>query len=470
MKSIASRIVVVATIAASAGVFADALHDWVSARIRAQRDGARGATEASADAEPSAAPVWRERSIIPFWKERLPGAPSLVPQFSPPASLAPLVRAVRQGVVNLATKNEGTSKSLGSGFLITSDGLVVTNHHVVERANSVVARLPDGQSLEATVVGRDKETDLALLRLAGAKDLTTVTLGDSDDLEVGDWVVAIGNPFGLDTSVTHGLISARERVIGVGPFDDFIQTNALINPGNSGGPLFDLKGHVIGVTTAIMSQGQGIGFAVPINLVKDLLPNLRDNGTPVRGWLGVTVTEVKDAAPSDAVVVDVYPDSPAAKAGLKPGDRLISINGKPVERYHQLLRRIAIQGPGVVVRIGALRNGKVISASALLSTRPSHGTMKSLLQGGRIESFGLVVSESEPAHGSGVRVDGVLPGSVADLGGFAVGDTIVEVNRVAISTVKQLQEAVANTPIGEPVLLKFIRGTISRSVALKRQS
>jgi serine protease Do len=448
---------------------ADDVSDWARARVRAQKEGlATTPSGMPPEVEVATPTVWRERTIIPFWKEKLPGGPSVAPSFTPPASLAPLVRAVRAGVVNISAKNEGTSKGLGSGFIITSDGLVVTNSHVIERAQSIVVRLADGRSLEAKVVGRDAEVDLALLRLTGAADLPVVTLGDSDELEVGDWVVAIGNPFGLDTSLTHGLISARERIIGVGPFDDFIQTNALINPGNSGGPLFDMKGHVVGVTTAIMNQGQGIGFAVPVNLVKELLPNLRDNGTPVRGWLGVTVSEVRDS--SESVIVDVYPESPAARAGLLAGDRLVAINGKPVERYQQLLRRIAIQGPGVVVKLGVVRNGKVINASALLSTRPAAGPTKAMMSGGRIDTLGLVLGELEPSEGQGVRVEAVVPGSVAELGGLSVGDVIAEINRVKVSSLRQLQEAVAQTPADEPVLLKFTRGEVSRYLALKRRS
>lgn len=453
-----------------ASAFADDVADWARAKLHAQKEGLTP-THAPGEEPPDPSPVvWRERTIIPFWKEKLPGGPSMVPSFTPPTSLAPLVRSVRAGVVNISAKTGPTSKGMGSGFVITSDGLVVTNNHVIERAESIVVRLADGKSLDAKVIGRDPETDLALLRLTGATELPVVTLGDSDELEVGDWVVAIGNPFGLDTSVTHGLISARERVIGVGPFDDFIQTNALINPGNSGGPLFDMKGHVIGVTTAIMNQGQGIGFAVPVNLVKELLPNLRDNGTPVRGWLGVTVSEVKDSTPGEAVIVDVSPESPAARAGLQPGDRLVSVNGKPVDRYQQLLRRIAIQGPGVVVKLGVVRNKKVINASALLSTRPSAGPTKTMLSGGRIDSLGLVLGELEPSEGQGVRVEAVAPSSVAELGGMAVGDVIVEVNRTKVTSLRQLQELVSLTPAAEPVLLKFTRGDASRYLALKRRT
>ncbi len=453
------------------GAHADDVSDWARAKVRAQREGLPPPKPVvKAESEPGGRPApWRERTIIPFWKERLPGAVSLVPGFTPPTSLAPLVKAVRSGVANLAAKNEGTSRSLGSGFVITGDGLLVTNNHVIERAQSIVARLADGRSLDARVVGRDPETDLALLRLEGAVDLATVTLGDSDDLEVGDWVVAIGNPFGLDTSVTHGLISARERVIGVGPFDDFIQTNALINPGNSGGPLFDMKGYVVGVTTAIMNQGQGIGFAVPINLVKDLLPNLRDDGAPTRGWLGITVNERAGADGPVSTVVEVYPDSPAAKAGLKAGDTLVSVNGRPVERYQQLLRRIAVQGPGVVVRLGVLRKGQPVTASALLSTRPGSEASRTLISGGRLDTLGLVVGELEPSQGQGVRVEAVVPGSTGELAGLLPGDLITEVNRTRVTSLRVTQQLVADTPAAEPVLLKFSRGSSSRYVAIKRR-
>jgi serine protease Do len=381
------------------------------------------------------------------------------------------VKAVRPGVVNISTRNEGTSRSLGSGFVINPEGLVVTNSHVVERAQQISVRLGDGRALEAVVVGRDPATDLALLRLRDATNLATVALGDSDQLEIGDWVVAIGNPFGLDMSVTHGLISARERVLGLGPFDDFIQTNALINPGNSGGPLFDMKGDVVGVTTAIVSQGQGIGFAVPINLVKDLLPNLLDNGRPERGWLGLNVQELTDGVAGAPVVVDVYEDSPAAKAGVRPGDHVLEVSGKPVQRYQQMLRRIALLAPGTQVKLELERDGKVLEVTAVLAQRPSRAALRAL-SSGQVDALGLFLRPLDPRAAvelglePGLRVEAIVPGAAAELGGLAVGDVVIEVNRQRTATLKDLEAAMAEFEPTEPVLLKVRRGQSVRYVAL----
>jgi len=227
------------------------------------------------------------------------------------------------------------------------------------------------------VVGHDSATDVALLKIRGpGKELPFTRLGDSDRLQVGDWVLAIGNPFGLDHSVSHGMISAKERIIGVGAFDDFIQTDALINPGNSGGPLFNMRGEVVGVNTAIVSQAQGIGFAVPINMVKDLLPNLLENGRLARGWLGLVVQEEGPAAgEKGAVVQSVFKASPAAHAGLAAGDRVTAVNGRPVEGYLRFMRRVAILAPGTVVRLTVQRGGggRPQELAVTLGERPAPG-------------------------------------------------------------------------------------------------
>jgi serine protease Do len=436
---------------------ADELETWVKVKIAAQR----GLPSTS-----TLAPTGN------LWRERAPNSPSVIPAFVPPTSLAPLVKVVRPGVVNISTKNEGASHSLGSGFVISPDGLVVTNNHVVERAEEIVVRLSDGRTFTASVVGRDPATDLALLRLPSAKGLPIVTFGDSDQLEIGDWVVAIGNPFGLDTSITHGLISARERVLGMGPFDDFIQTNALINPGNSGGPLFDMKGDVVGVTTAIVSQGQGIGFAVPINLVKDLLPNLLENGKPERGWLGLNVQEVADGVGHAPVVTDVFDQSPAATAGIRPGDHVVGVGGKPVQRYQQILRRVALLAPGTNVKIQLERDGKPLVVTATLGERPSSDAVKAM-NAGRVDALGLVFraldAKAAKALGlePGLRVEAVVPESSAELAGLAVGDVVVEVNREPTLTLKSLDAAMAEFEPNEPVLLKVRRGSVLRYVAVK---
>jgi serine protease Do len=422
---------------------------------------------------PARAPAEPLKPSGKLWRERPANFP--VPEFIAPTSLAPLVKAVRPGVVNVATTNQGASRSLGSGFLINPQGLVVTNSHVVERAQSIRVRLADGRELDATVIGRDASTDLALLRLTGegVGSLPTVFLGDSDQLEVGDWVVAIGNPFGLDTSVTHGLISARERVIGVGPFDDFIQTNALINPGNSGGPLFNMRGEVVGVTTAIVTQGQGIGFAVPINLVKDLLPNLLDNGRAERGWLGVNIQEVGDGSNKAAVVTDVYKNSPASRAGLQAGDRVVGVGGRAVESYLQLLRRIALLAPGTTVKLSLQRGKSAFEANVTLTGRPSGDVLATVAGGGKIDSLGVVLRELPAALArqqnleGGLWVEAVLPSSPAELSGLQVGDVLTEVNKKKVTALAQLGEALALGGAGQPVLVRYQRGEAARYVAIK---
>ncbi len=434
---------------------ADDLQEWVRARVGAQRDALAPAPTAGKGT------LWRERR-----------GTSGIPNFVPPTSLAPLVTAVRPAVVNIATDNEGASRSLGSGFVISADGLVVTNNHVVEKAQAITVRLSDGRELEAEVVGRDPETDLALLRLPRSGTLPTVTLGDSDALQVGDWVVAIGNPFGLDTSITHGLLTARERVIGMGPWDDFLQTNALINPGNSGGPLFDMHGDVVGVTTAVMSRAQGIGFAVPINLVKDLLPNLMENGRLVRGWVGMSAKEGPEGGPRGPVVTDVFRQGPAQEGGVRPGDRVASIDGRPVDQYQDLLRRIALKAPGTQVRLGLVRAGKPLEVKVTLAARPAEVAIKAMVGGGRIDAVGLTLRELDAAAlakagvDKALKVEAIVPGSPSELAGLAPGDLVLEVNRLAVGTLADLSAAWDAGRGAETVLVRYRRGDSTRYVSL----
>jgi len=258
------------------------------------------------------------------------------------------------------------STSLGSGFIIDPDGYIVTNNHVVSDAEEVTVRLYDDTNLKAEIVGRDEKTDLALLKVDARQPLPFVKWGDSDTIRIGDWVVAIGNPFGLGGSVTAGIVSARQREINAGPYDDFIQTDASINPGNSGGPLVDSRGALIGINTAIFSQtggSVGIGFAIPVNIAKDVLPQLRVSGKVVRGYLGVAVMPVspevqralKLPAARGALVAEVVPRSPAASAGLTQGDVITSLQDVKIQSPTELTRRVAGTPPGTPVRLQVAR-------------------------------------------------------------------------------------------------------------------
>ncbi len=435
-----------------------AFEDWARERARAFEQGDRATS-----------------SKTPLWRERNGSGPFLV-GFSAPSSLAPLIRAVSPGVLNVLTYSEPVEgiaagripTATGSGFLLGPEGYVVSNHHVVKDAQWIQVRLADGRLFDAELVGSDPDTDLALLRVVDGTDLPSVVLGDSDRLEVGDWVVAIGNPFGLDRSVSHGLISAKERVLGVGPLDDFIQTDALINPGNSGGPLFNMRGEVVGVNSAVISNAQGIGFAVPINMVKDLLPNLLDNGHVERGWLGMTVVE--EPGKHSAQVVDVYPGGPAAAAGLRSGDRVTTINGRPVDSYLQLLRKISLLAPGTLVRMGVQRGTAAREFTARVAERPSRPTPASSSSGsldsqGDLDRLGLSVSDldSESASRVGARspfgawVVQVVPNGPAARAGVRLGDVVVEAAGQRVASVESFRSALAERSAGSRLTLEVER-------------
>jgi serine protease Do len=318
-------------------------------------------------------------SASPFWRDE-PG------HASPPAALAiwvELARAVKPAVVNVSTTQRATPRrgpdeffrryfgepdpsprgrqSLGSGFVASADGYIVTNAHVVRGSTEIVVRLADHSEHRARLVGQDQRTDIALLKIE-ASGLPTLSFGDSDRLQVGEPVMAIGNPFGLEQSVTTGIVSAKERFIGAGPYDDFIQTDASINPGNSGGPLVDSRGALVGINTAIFSQtggSVGIGFAIPVSIAKDVLPHLRAGGKVVRGYLGVAVMPVSPQvqqrlglpAPRGALVAEVVPRSPAADAGIAEGDVITAFQDSTIQSPTDLTRKVARTPPGTPVRL-----------------------------------------------------------------------------------------------------------------------
>ncbi|MBZ4420157.1 trypsin-like peptidase domain-containing protein [Myxococcus sp. RHSTA-1-4] len=470
-------VLLVLALAPVAGADEGPLDSWLKARVR--EHAAWFASQTGGDGRSAAGPgLWRERT----------GDDPGIPGFVPPTSLAPLIRAVEAGVVNITTvapRDSGLSgmkKATGSGFVLTPDGLVLTNNHVVAGARQIAVRLSDGREFSAGVVGRDASTDVALLRLNGAEaeDLPALYLGNSDRLEVGDWVVAIGNPFGLDHSVAHGMISAKERVLGVGQFDDFIQTDALINPGNSGGPLFNMKGEVVGVNTAIISQGQGIGFAVPINLVKDLLPNLRENGKLERGWLGVVINDDGQGGERRAPLVkDVYKDSPAAAAGIRPGDRLVAVNGRAIGSYLQLLRKVALLAPGTEARLSLLRDGATMEVTVRLTVRPAPEAQQALgliQRTSTDQDVGLSLVDLTPEVAAplgeeawaGALVSGITPGSPAFQAGVRVGDVVTEVNRRRVKDAAGARAALAKGSAGASILLRVKRGDALQYVAIAR--
>jgi len=415
-----------------------------------------------------------------LWHER-PAGEEIAVGFTGPVSLAPLIRAVRASVVNISSvippdgPNAPPHRAVGSGFVINPDGILITNNHVVDRAEKIHVRLADGRDLEAVVVGRDPSTDVALLKLdTDDHHLPFAFLGDSDQLQVGDWVVAIGNPFGLDHSVSHGMISAKERALG-GELDDFIQTDALINQGNSGGPLFNMRGEVVGVNTSIIKQGQGIGFAVPINMVKDLIPNLNLYGRLERAWLGVTVAE-QSAGPDrkGALVTRVFPGSPAAAAGIALGDRVMAVNSRPVESYLEMLRRISLLPPGTEVSISLTRQGVSREVTVSLGAVPAPEAVESI-QGSQAGPLGLVVRDLTAANAqalgvpanAGVLVASVVPGTPADRAGLHPGDLILEINRAAIADTRGYREALSALGSADSVLLRYQRGEVIQYVAVR---
>lgn len=401
-------------------------------------------------------------------------------------SLAPIVKKVETSVVNVSTtqiikqnrplpfdffreffgespfvfEQPQQRQSLGSGVIISPDGYILTNNHVVKDATIIKIKLYGSkEEYDAKIIGQDPKIDLALLKIDAKKDLPYAEMGDSDALQVGDWVIAIGNPFGLSHTVTKGIVSAKGRVIGSGPYDDFIQTDAPINFGNSGGPLFNLKGEVVGINTAIISGGQGIGFAIPINMAKNLLPQLK-TGKIVRGYIGVRIKDVtKDLAESfgleqtDGVLVEeVVKNSPADKAGIKEGDIIIEIDGKKVDDALQLPKMIAMLKPGTTIIAKVIRDKKENEIKIVIGQQGETD-----IAGTIFERLGLRLSDTK----NGVLVEDVLPNTIAVKLGIKAGDYIVKINNMPIKSIEELSHVIKNLGQGAAcsLQLKTERGT-----------
>lgn len=429
-----------------------------------------------------------------------------------PFSFAEIVKETKNGVVNISTTriiernpfadffNDDIFKrffgdqfrdfygpkkfktsSLGSGFIVDArEGYIVTNNHVIEGAEEIIVKLSDKHEFNAKVIGTDPLTDLALLEIdPGDVKLKELPLGDSDSFEVGDWVVAIGNPFGLEWSVTAGIISAKGRVLGEGPYDNFMQTDASINPGNSGGPLVNLKGEVVGINTAIIPSGQGLGFAIPVNMLKDIYDQLKE-GKVVRGWLGVVVQPLDEKLAESfglkttegALIADVVENDPADMAGIKPGDIVIAINGKKIGSPRELTAMIGRLKPGEKVQLTIIREGKRKKVDVVLGERKAE-SVASKPTIGKGESPVVVESlssseESRLGIDHGVKVVDIDPNSNAYQAGLREGDVIVWINRKEVHKPEDFYQTYNSIKKGEVVALKIISRYGSRFLAFDK--
>ncbi|MBW1740899.1 MAG: DegQ family serine endoprotease [Deltaproteobacteria bacterium] len=376
-------------------------------------------------------------------------------------------------------------RSLGSGFFIDKEGYIVTNNHVIENADKIKVKLKNGKEYDAKIVGRDAKTDIALIKIDSWRDFPAIKMGDSDALKVGEWVVAIGSPFGLENTVTAGIVSAKGRVIGSGPYDDFIQTDASINPGNSGGPLINLKGEVIGINTAIVSRSGGnvgIGFAIPINLARGIIEQLKTSGTVTRGWLGVSIQDltpelaeyygVKDG--KGALVGETFKGDPADKAGIKPKDVIIEVDGDKIQDSRDLSRKIAEVPVGKKITIKVLRNGKKHTFRVAIAKRTEDKEGLAMKKPMEEADLGMTVSpltrelamRFNISEAEGVVVVSVEDGGPADKADVQEGDLILEINHKPIKTLKDYQSQIQEVKKGETVslLVKRKRGFLALNI------
>ena len=409
-----------------------------------------------------------------------------------PASIPDLVEKLSPTVVNISTarivkdmlRRDVNQKGLGSGFIISEDGYIFTNNHVVDKADKIEVKLANGKEYDAEVKGRDASTDLALIKITSPTKLPYARLGDSDQTRIGEGVFAIGNPLGLDHTVTAGIISAKGRVIGAGPYDNFIQTDASINPGNSGGPLCNLAGEVVGINTAIVSQAQGIGFAIPINMAKEILEDLKTSGKITRGWMGLTSQDIKDDMRQSlklkdrqgVLVGDVFTGDAADKAGIKIGDVILEIAGQTVKDNRELGRIVAKLHVGSKVDVKVFRNGKEIALPIVIAERKD---MQEEASAGSqaTEQFGMTVQEVTPeiakyfalSEKTGVIITDMKAGGPADDAGLKPRDIILKINNIDISGLKEYNAVLAAGDKGDALLILIRRGKANFFVTLKKE-
>ena len=363
-------------------------------------------------------------------------------------------------------------RSLGSGFIIDQQGYIVTNNHVVEGADEIKVLLRDKKEFDAKLVGRDPNTDIALIQIQGGRNFPIARIGDSDSLKVGEWVVAIGNPFGLQHTVTAGIVSAKGRVLGSGPYDDFIQTDASINPGNSGGPLINMKGEVVGINTAIVASGQGIGFAIPISLARGIVEQLKSSGEVTRGWLGVAIQDLsKELAEyyglkdgKGVLVTEVFSGDPADLAGIKAQDIILSVGGNPVGKTRDLTGLVAGLEVGESADIVVLREGKKRTFTVKIAKREEDKIFSRRMKEDKEDVLGIRVENLTPeiarrfniSETSGVIVSDVKSGSKGSQAGVMMGDIIKEINHAEIKSVDDYLKAVEKVDKGGAIQM-FIK-------------
>ncbi len=408
--------------------------------------------------------------------------------YDPRQSLAPLVESVGPSVVSIRASGRGAgffssgTEASGSGFVYASEGIIVTNHHVVDGAEHLQVRMHDGTRYNAQVLGSDAATDLAVLELEGARDLPALQLGDSAALRVGDWVVAIGNPMGLDHSASVGILSGRGRgSLGLyaDSYLDFLQTDADIAPGSSGGPLFDLRGAVVGITTAVGANSRP-GFAIPAAQAQPVIEQLRSTGTVRRGWLGAA-SERGAQEGQGAVIGEVYADTPAAEAGLRPGDVVVKVDRTAIDDFDGLRSIIATLQPGHTVLMEAERGGVTLELSAVLGDRPDRNKMKRLRSAPvpttsapsaaapsdpALSGFGERLGIGARAHDEGLEVIRVEPGSLADDLELQSGDIVLELNGVAIQEPSDVRDALSRSR--GKVQIQLLRDGVKHNVSLER--
>lgn len=359
-------------------------------------------------------------------------------------------------------------QSLGSGFILDSEGYIITNNHVIENSEDITVTLWDESEYKARVKGRDPKTDLALIKIDANKPLPAVTLGDSDKLSVGDWIIAVGNPYGLGSTVTAGIVSAKSRFIGSGPYDDFIQTDAAINPGNSGGPLFNIKGEVVGISSAIIPMAQGIGFAIPINLVKEVAQSLKTKGYVERGWLGITVQKVtseiaeslKLPARQGALVTDVVKDSPADKAKIRRRDTIIEFAGERVTE-HSLPRLVASMPIGKQVPVKVIRDGSPVELTVTISKQEERTPEIFIAEklGIKTKTLGPeIASQFGIMDGGGILVTEVIQKGASMSEDIQPRDIIVEVNGNRVNSTDELAVIIRGMKPDERFLMLIKRG------------